>query len=967
LQEGGPPSVVTTTKKYKPEYVRAAFSEWHVGDEGADGEQRIFCPLCENPATSKSPSASMNAAEGIWNCLKGNHGGSIYELVQELKHENGWDIRSAAMKGKHSDSSYSAATTQRLNESRGGVPLPDEEKISSWTEKLLNNRVALKRLQDLRGLDRKTIVECQLGFDGERYTIPVRTAEGELINVRRYKPGVESAQKMLNLTGHGSAAIYRADILRDNEAVVITEGEMDCILLNQYGIPAVTQTGGAGTFKPQFAPSFADKTVWICYDNDDAGRQGARKVERVLSAFAQHIYIIDIGSVIPTKGGDITDYLHLEGHTAEDFQGLMDATVESQMSSVKARRPLAEGGEPLSLNDSMAQANQSKTIELVVSIAGKQQEPYTVPKVITATCDQSKGQVCNFCPIAARNGQAEFDVRKDDENLFRFVDVTEQRRRALIKELTGARCSDRVEFEIDENYHVEELLVQPSVDDRKDNETQQPVRRTAFAVGTHSSTVNRKVRMVGKNVSDPKTGKLRFMSWVNEPVEMDIDKFQLTPELRERLKAFQPSEDQSPLEKCFEIAGDMADNVTHIYGRDILHVAYDLVYHSVISFKVYDMPVDKGWLEMAVVGDTRTGKSEIAHRLINHYRSGVLHSCEGSSFAGIVGGVQQIDGRWHMTWGVVPMNDRRLVVLDEASGLMDKNVIEQMSSIRSSGVAQITKIAAEETSARTRLIWVLNPGDGSMLKDHTTAGIGALRTVVPNAEDIARFDFVIATAKGDVDSKIINSGFGEQHSPVYSSEDSEALIKWAWSLTRQDVIISEAAANAAVKAAMDMGERYVADPPLVQSENVRFKILRVAAAIAARTFSVSERGKLRVNAEHVRDAVSFLDKVYEQEALGYARISRRQIEAGVRAQEKRAICKTYLEEHRDDVLLTLRMVGGNNFRVRDFVEFGSMSQEAAKQTVNQLLRWQLVQTKTRGDIGMSATLVAVVRELEEED
>ena len=959
--------MVTKAKKYKADTVRAAFSPWHVGDEGADGEQRVFCPICEDPATSKSPSAMMNAEEGIWNCLKGNHGGSIYELVQELKREQGWDIRSASMKGRHSNPSYSAETAQRLQASRGGVPLPDEDKISTWTEKLLGNRAALKRLMDLRGLDKKTIVECQLGFDGERYTIPVRTAEGELINVRRYKPGVDSAQKMLNLTGHGAAAIYRADILRDNEAVVITEGEMDCILLNQFGIPAVTQTGGAGTFKPQFASAFADKTVWICYDNDDAGRQGARKVERVLSAFAQHIYIIDIGAVIPIKGGDITDYLHLEGHTAEDFQGLMDATVEAQLSNVKARRPMAEAGEPLSLNESMSQANQAKTIELVVSIAGKQQEPYTAPKVITATCDQSKGTVCNTCPIAARNGQAEFDVRSDDENLFRFVDVTEQRRRTLLKELTGARCTDRVEFEVDENYHVEELLVQPSVDDRKDNETQQPVRRTAFAVGTHSSTVNRKVRMVGKNVPDPKTGKLRFMSWVNEPMEMDIDKFVLTDELRARLKAVQPTDEQSPLDKCMEIAEDMANNVTHIYGRDLLHVAYDLVYHSVISFRVFDMPVEKGWLEMAVVGDTRTGKSEIAHRMINHYRSGVLHSCEGSSFAGIVGGVQQIDGRWHMTWGVVPMNDRRLVVLDEASGLKDKDVIEQMSSIRSSGVAQITKIAAEETSARTRLAWIMNPADGSMLKDHPTAGIGALRTVVPNAEDIARFDFVVATAKGDVDSKIINSGFGEQHSPTYSSEDAEALIKWAWSLTRNDVLISEAAAKAAVKSALDMGERYIADPPLIQSENVRFKILRIAAALAARTFSVTERGKLRVNAEHVRDAVKFLDMIYEQDALGYARASRRKIEADTRALEKRGVCKTYLQEHKDDVLLTLRMVGGNNFRVRDFVEFGSMDPSEAKQVVNQLLRWQLVHTKTRGDIGMSSTLLAVVRELEEED
>ena len=929
----------------------------------------MFCPICEDTEKSKSPSASMNPEMGVWNCLKGNHGGQIYDLAKDLKKERGWDIRAESMKGKHSDPAYAAATSARLSAGRqragGGAPLPDEDKIAGWTEALLSNKLALKALMDQRGLERKTIVDWELGYDGGRYTIPIRDEDKTLLNVRRYKLNAGTADKMLNIPGHGTAQIYRPDILAANEEVVITEGEMDCILMNQYGIPAVTHTAGAATFRPAWAGKFLDKTVYIAYDHDDAGRKGAKKVEQILSAFAAAIYVIEIP--LAFKGADITDYLHKEGHSASEFREIMAATQEARSNGgPKFRRPVAAAGEELSLNDSMSQTNQSKTMELIVSIAGKQQEPYTAPKRIIATCDQSKGAACSMCPIAAMNGQAEFEVREDDEDLFRFVDVSEQRAKTLLRELTGARCSDRVEYEIEENYHIEELLVQPSVDNRRDDETQQPVRRTAFSVGTHASVVNRKVRLVGKNVPDPRTGKIKFMSWINEPVELDIDKLKLDDELRARLKVFQPSESQSPLDKALEIASDMSSNVTHIYGRDLLHVGYDLVWHSVISFRIHDILIQKGWLEMAVVGDTRTGKSEIAHRLKRHYQSGVVQSCEGMSFPGLVGGVQQIDGRWHMTWGVIPMNDRRLVVLDEVSGLKEKDVIEQMSSIRSSGIAQITKIASEETSARTRLIWMMNAADGSSIRDHPSGGLGALKTVVPNGEDIARFDYVMATAKGDVDSKIINTDFEEIHSPTYSSEDCEALVKWAWSLTRNDVVISDAAAKSAVRAAMDLGERYVPEPPLIQSENVRFKVLRIAAALAARTFSVSSRGKLLVNAEHVRDAVRFLDMIYETEAMGYARLSKRAIDSAKRAKEKRTICKTYLLEHPDDVLLTLRMVGGNNFKVRDFEEFGGMSKEQAKATVNQLLKWQLVFTKTRGDVGMSRSLIEVIRELEEE-
>jgi hypothetical protein len=254
-----------------------------------------------------------------------------------------------------------------------------------------------------------------------------------------------------------------------------------------------------------------------------------------------------------------------------------------------------------------------------------------------------------------------------------------------------------------------------------------------------------------------------------------------------------------------------------------------------------------------------------------------------------------------------------------------------------------------------------------MIRDNPMGGMGAIRTVVPAAEDVARFDFVMATAKGDVDTKVINGGFAEHHSPEYTSEECETLIKWVWSLTRNDVLISEAAQNAVVKAAMDTGERYVSDPPLIQSENVRFKLLRIAAALAARTFSANKAGKLLVKAEHIRDAVRFLDTIYNEDAMGYARMSRRAIEGDRKAREKRSLVVNYLREHPDDVLLTLKMVGGATFRTRDFVDFGGMDVGPAKQVVQTLLKWNVIRLKSRGDIHMDPVLQQAIREVEEDD
>src|SRR5690349_9559669 len=119
----------TTDKKYKADTVRAAFSPYAVGPEN-DGEQRMFCPICEDPLSSNSPSASMNAESGVWNCLKGNHGGSIYNLVQDLKRERGFDIRRESMRGRHANPEYTEKIQKQLGNS--STPLPSQSVIEKW-------------------------------------------------------------------------------------------------------------------------------------------------------------------------------------------------------------------------------------------------------------------------------------------------------------------------------------------------------------------------------------------------------------------------------------------------------------------------------------------------------------------------------------------------------------------------------------------------------------------------------------------------------------------------------------------------------------------------------------------------------------------------------------------------------------------------------------------------------------------
>jgi hypothetical protein len=403
----------------------------------------------------------------------------------------------------------------------------------------------------------------------------------------------------------------------------------------------------------------------------------------------------------------------------------------------------------------------------------------------------------------------------------------------------------------------------------------------------------------------------------------------------------------------------------------MLHVGYDLVWHSATSFMFEGKQVTKGWLECLVIGDTRTGKSETASSLVGHYKAGIIHSLETTSLAGLVGGAQQMGGKnWMVTWGLVPLNDRRLIVLDEMSGLFtnrdSKGIIEAMSSVRSEGKAQVNKIAQGETSARTRLIWLSNPLSSMSLSESASGSLPALQELVRNPEDVARFDFMMAAASTDVESSAINSTKHRRVPHEYTSDMCAKLVMWVWSRRADQVKFLKGVEEFIYGAAEDLGSRYVSDPPLIQIANVRLKVARLAVAFAARTFSSDAHGEcIVVKRQHVKSAVQFLDSIYGERAMGYKEHSEKIMENRKRAEKAKEEARKYLRSM-PSLVETLLAVGATDFRKRDFEEFGGVDREDVGVIIPKLLGWRLIARKSRGYMTMEPALIELLRELEAE-
>jgi len=921
-----------TTKR-----TREILEPFLLGKPYPNGDYDAMCPLHEATGRHKR-SARINFEKNVWNCFAACGGGNLAGLLARMR-ERGLPVRA---KRKVRSGKPSASMS------------PDQ--VDRWHRSLMADEEAKDFLWRIRGVNEETMIRFQLGYDraSQAFIIPITNADGSLFRVRKYRPNAPSDRKIWwhpRLEG-ARAPLFPEETLMDSEWVVLCEGEMDAILADQYGFPAISGTAGAGTWHVEWSEEFKGKKVFICYDRDTTGDKGAKMVAEHLEPFADSIWIVK--NPLVKQGADVTDFF-LYPHTAADFKRVLR---KGKLYQKRVTDPIDM--EPVQVNvmDTYDSQNIGRAQGMDVLILGRTRDTYALPKVVTSTCTMDAGPKCKFCPMLRNKGEHTFEVSPSSPALLSMMgSSTQSQDEALRKQIRAVKC-DRLNHEVKSFQTIEQLYVRPSWDETTEGDF---TPRRVNSVGKHNTMPSQVVHVVGTTWPDPKEQRNEFLAWEVAESENAIDEFRVNPETVRTLRQFRPWGEQSPLGKLGDLATDLEQHVTRIYGRLDLHVAVNLVFHSIIAFPFQGKLERRGWLDALVVGDTRTGKSEVAQRLLEHYRTGQFVNCEAATFAGVIGGLQQMaDRQWAVTWGVVPMSDRRLVVLDEASGLTHEE-IQKMSDVRSRGIIKMAKIQADQAWARTRLLWLSNPRDESM--ERYTYGIQAIPPLIGNREDIARFDFAMALTSSDVEMSEIYR-HPSRREPRFTSEDCYTLVMWAWSRQAENVEWEKGAERDVLRAAEWLGEQYVSDPPLLQAANAHVKVARLSVAVAASLFSSDTTGRhLIVRRDHVHAATRFLHHLYSRETFGYHRMSERS-----RAQKKRAnrsmdMAKQYLLENR--MLIEFLQGVEGQFR-RDLVEqMVNVSREEANAIVNRLFAWGLVSPNGYA-VKMNPALHSLLREIEEE-
>lgn len=164
---------------------------------------------------------------------------------------------------------------------------------------------------------------------GECIVIPVQDESGKFsFNKYRRNPADKSTPKYIYDQG-GKVTLYGWHKARDSKTILITEGEMDCLVAWSANIPAVSSTGGAMSFQTEWAELLKDKEIIVCFDNDTAGGQGMAKVLDIIP-WAKILFLPDRPGI-----KDISDYVTSGGNlnelikTAKRFDGI-ESIIEHQ-------------------------------------------------------------------------------------------------------------------------------------------------------------------------------------------------------------------------------------------------------------------------------------------------------------------------------------------------------------------------------------------------------------------------------------------------------------------------------------------------------------------------------------------------------------------------------------------------------------------------------------------------------------
>lgn len=268
-------------------------------EEDSKGENYKLkhCPYCGN-SSSKLEVRIDCGAHHCWVC---NESGSFTKLKMKI-----------ADGGR--DQEQSCGDSSRLT----GL----SKKAQSFHNKIFIRQEGLQYLKS-RGFNEESIRNFKLGCQkvGGKTTIAVpHISSGVVVNIK-YR-SIDGSEPKWRQEKGAKKILFNLDAMKNRKTVVLVEGELKAIALDQVGIKNVLAlTGGINNVPDEWIDELKKfRTVFICMDSDKPGQQGAIQI-------AKRIGLAKCKNIIFSDAKDPDEYLFDRKHTKKDFLELQKQSV----------------------------------------------------------------------------------------------------------------------------------------------------------------------------------------------------------------------------------------------------------------------------------------------------------------------------------------------------------------------------------------------------------------------------------------------------------------------------------------------------------------------------------------------------------------------------------------------------------------------------------------------------------------
>ena len=242
------------------EYLNLKGFVYETRDRPSGQNYIMICPFCHG-GEKKEKSFAINANSGLWNCLRGNNcgkSGTFFQLQEELGDKPN-PIDPFVIKQKK-----------------------DKEYVVPKVVKIPLSEISIKYLMETRKFSKNTISKFDL-FENLKGEINIPYYKNNtIVNVKSRSKYVKKDMKQCS---KAEPTLFNRDNVKINNdknenLLIIVEGEYDCMALTQYGIENVTSvpngTKALGWIENEWDFLEQFNEIYLVMDNDIAGQDAIK-------------------------------------------------------------------------------------------------------------------------------------------------------------------------------------------------------------------------------------------------------------------------------------------------------------------------------------------------------------------------------------------------------------------------------------------------------------------------------------------------------------------------------------------------------------------------------------------------------------------------------------------------------------------------------------------------------------------